>query len=374
MTMAPATIARIEVVPIRVPLVQVFQGSNYSMRNRCTIITRVYTDDGLIGEAYNGDADEEQSQVVRIIESELAPQLLGMDGFNLERCWETMLPSTRDILRDRTLALQAMACVDSALWDLLGKSLGVPLASIWGGYRDQLPFIAIAGYYADDPQVVEKEAQRYLELGLAGCKFKVGGRAPEVDADRVRRLRQEVGDSFLISADANQGYDLRQAVRFGHLVADCNLLWLEEPCHWQQDHAWMRDVRLMTGIPVTAGQSETTPLGVRSLISGGSIDYCNFDASWSGGPSQWRRVAGLAALFGVKMAHHEEPQIAAQLLAAISHGTVLEGFLPERDPIFWNMIANRQPLKEGLYQVPSEPGWGLQLDQEFVTRYRVDRG
>ncbi len=373
MTRVPAKIARIEVIPVRVPLATVFRGSNYSMRNRCTIITRVHTDDGRVGEAYNGDADEEQTQVVAIIENELCPRLLGLDGLSLERCWEAMLPSTLDILRDRTLALQAIACVDSALWDLLGKTLGLPLSTIWGGYSDQLPFMAIAGYYSDDPQAVEKEAQRYLELGLGGCKFKVGGRTPEVDADRVHRLRREVGDSFLISADANQGYDLRQAVRFAQLVADCNLLWFEEPCHWQQDHAWMRDLRLMTGIPITAGQSETTPMGVRSLISGGSIDYCNFDASWSGGPTQWRRVAGLAALFGVRMAHHEEPQISAQLLAALSHGTVVEGFLPERDPIFWNMIGNRRPLAQGLYPVPDEPGWGLQLDPAFVARYRADR-
>ncbi len=368
-----ATIKAVEVIPVRVPLGHVFKGSNYSMSNRCTLITRVHTEDGRVGEAYNGDADEEQLVILRIIERELAPRLLGLDGRNLESCWQAMLPCTLDILRDRTVGLQAMACIDSALWDLLGKTLQAPLSSIWGGYRAELPFIAIAGYYTDRPNGIEEEAQRYLELGLAGVKFKVGGRSPEEDAERVKRLRREVGPGFLISADANQGYDLRQALQFARLTADCDLLWFEEPCSWQQDRTWMRDLRLMTGVPVTAGQSETDPLGVRALITTGAIDFCNFDASWGGGPSQWRRVAGMAALCGVRMAHHEEPQISGQLLAAISHGTVVEGFLPERDPIFWGMIENRAPFQGGRYQVPRGPGWGISLDQKFVERYRADR-
>lgn len=367
-------IDRIEVIPLRVPLGRVFRGSHYSMSSRCTIVTRVYTTDGRLGESYNGDADQEQRQIVDIITREISPLLMGEGSSDPERCWEAMLPVTLDILRDRTLALQAMACVDSALWDLLGRTLDVPLAELWGGNPTELPFIAIAGYYSDDKNAVEKEALTYLELGLAGCKFKVGGAAPEIDAERVRRLRRAVGSAFLIAVDANQGFDLRSAAKFARLTADCDLMWFEEPCSWQHDVAWMHDLRLMTGIPIAAGQSETTPTGILRLLGSGAIDFCNFDASWSGGPTQWRRVASAAHLHGVRMAHHEEPQIAAQLLAGIAHGSVLEGFLPERDPIFWNIIANRPSLSGGRYAVPSSPGWGLHLDEAFISRYRLDGG
>ena len=68
----------------------------------------------------------------------------------------------------------------------------------------------------------------------------------------------------------------------------------------------------------------------------GAIDVCNFDAPWSGGPTEWRRVAGMALAFDVQMAHHEEPQIASHLLASIPHGTFAECFHPDRDPIWWN--------------------------------------
>jgi L-alanine-DL-glutamate epimerase-like enolase superfamily enzyme len=103
----------------------------------------------------------------------------------------------------------------------------------------------------------------------------------------------------------------------------------------------------------------------------GAIDVCNFDASWVGGPTEWRRVAGMAAAFGVEMGHHEEPQLSAHLLGAIPHGTYVECFHPDRDPLFWELIANRPEACNGSYQIPAGPGWGLVLDQDCIERYRV---
>jgi len=71
------------------------------------------------------------------------------------------------------------------------------------------------------------------------------------------------------------------------------------------------------------------------------------------------------------MAHHEEPQIAAHLLAAIPHGTYVECFHPDRDPIFWNIIENRPAITDGAYPVPAGPGFGLELDDGFIARHRV---
>jgi L-alanine-DL-glutamate epimerase-like enolase superfamily enzyme len=71
------------------------------------------------------------------------------------------------------------------------------------------------------------------------------------------------------------------------------------------------------------------------------------------------------------MAHHEEPQVSAHLLAAIPHGTYLETFTPERDPLFWNIIANRSGFRDGRYRVPSGPGLGLELDADYITAHTV---
>ena len=98
----------------------------------------------------------------------------------------------------------------------------------------------------------------------------------------------------------------------------------------------------------------------------GAIDVCNFDASWGGGPTEWRRVAALAASFALERGHHEEPQISAHLLAAIPHGTYLETFHPDRDPMFYRLVANRSPLKNGHYDVPLRAGFGLELDADTI--------
>jgi D-arabinonate dehydratase len=129
---------------------------------------------------------------------------------------------------------------------------------------------------------------------------------------------------------------------------------------------------MTTGVRVTAGQSESTRAGLRDLISAGAVDACNADASWIGGPSEWRRVAALASMYEVEMAHHEEPQVSAHLLASIPHGTYLETFDPDRDPIFWNLIANRTPFADGHYAVPEGPGFGLELDWDYIGRYRSE--
>jgi L-alanine-DL-glutamate epimerase-like enolase superfamily enzyme len=282
-----------------------------------------------------------------------------------------MLPLTFDILRDRGLVLKAMACIDSAIWDAFGKVLNVPLFKVWGGYHAELPIVAIGGYYGLSLAELGREMEEYRELGLAGCKFKVGGRSPEEDAERTRAAREAGGDDFVLMVDANQGFSLADAVRFAKLTEDLNLRWFEEPCGWQNDRRAMRDVRYLTGLPVAAGQSESSRAGARDLMVEGAIDVCNFDASWAGGPTEWRRVAGMATAFGVQMGHHEEPQISAHLLGAIPHGTYVECFHPDRDPLFWELIANRPEAKNGMYRIPDGPGFGLELDQGTIERYRA---
>src|SRR5262249_32681798 len=127
-----------------------------------------------------------------------------------------------------------------------------------------------------------------------------------------------------------------------------------------------------TGIPICAGQSEISSLGCRDLMMAGAIDVCNFDASWGGGPTEWRRVAALAATFTVEMGHHEEPQISAHLLASIPHGTYMETFHPDRDPLFYMLVANRAPFIKGNFKLPTGPGFGLELDAGVIAKYRVD--
>ncbi len=363
------TIAAIETIAIRVPLAQTYRGSRYKMTHRSTIVTRIHTEEGIVGEAYCGDEDAGLFEIDEILRTEIIPRLIGEDAFRVERCWELARPATFDILRDRRLGLVATACVDAAIWDAIGKALDQPLHRLWGGYRDSLPVITIGGYYGK--QDVTDEVSELRERGLAGMKFKVGGLTPEEDAERFRIARAAAGPEFVLMADANQGWTPGEAVRFSRLVEDLDLYWFEEPCIWSNDRRAMRDVRFAGGVRVCAGQSEFSAGGCRDLMVEGAIDFCNFDSSWSGGATEWRRVAAAAVAFDVAMAHHEEPQIASHLLASIPHGTFLEIFSAERDPIWWNLVANRPPIVDGRLALPSGPGLGWELDADYIEKFRV---
>src|SRR5690606_19819858 len=165
-------ITAIETIPVSVPLPRTFKGSYYSMTHRATLITRIHTDDGVVGESYNGDEDVTQEQIRRIIADDLAPRLIGKDPLQVEARYEDMVPATFDILGYRRIPIMAVAAVDSALWDIVGKAAGLPLATLWGGYRDNVPIIAIGGYYGQSLTELGAEMEQYRELGFGGCKVK----------------------------------------------------------------------------------------------------------------------------------------------------------------------------------------------------------
>ena len=364
----------IDAIPVEIPLKKNFGGSTYRVLTRCTVITRMRTDAGLVSEVYNGDNREHGAEIVRIIHDELFPLVRGVSIFEHERIWEKMFALTI-ANRDRKMLLEAIACVDCALWDLVGKALGTSVCALLGGSRSRLPIISIGGYYMDGKTLADigREMEAYRQVGMAGCKFKVGGLTPEEDAKRVEAARSAAGPDFVLAVDANRGWSVDDAVRFAHLVEPLDIRWFEEPCHWHDDVAMMAHVRQATRIPITAGQSEITSHGVRRLVEAGAVDLVNFDASEGGGVTEWRRAAALCRAAGVEMAHHEEPQIAQHLLAAVEHGTYVECFAdPERDPVWQAMWANRPAIKDGTMEVAQDPGFGLILDEGMVRRYRVD--
>ena len=262
------------------------------MTNRATIITRVVTEEGIVGEAYAGDEDKTLAEIAAIIEREIAPRLIGEDAFAFERCWELGYPVTYDQLRDRRVGLVALASVDLAIWDAIGKALSVPLWQLWGGYRDTIPVIIIGGYYGRDLAGIRDEVAEWRAMGFRGCKFKVGGRyasrrTPSASRPRARRPA---------TTSSSRSTPTRATA-----------------CRWRSSCASASPTSTSAGsrsraagpttsatcarcapaaaFPVCAGQSEHSPEACRDLMEHGAIDVCNFDASWSGGYTNWRRMA-----------------------------------------------------------------------------------
>jgi D-galactarolactone cycloisomerase len=366
-------ISGVDAIAIDIPLTKNFGGSTYAVLKRSTVITRLRTQDGLVSEVYNGDNRESGREIVRLIRDELAPLIKGDSIFATERIWSKLFALT-SANRDRKTLLEAIACIDCAVWDVIGKATGRSVRELLGGFTDKVPIISIGGYYMEGKTLADigREMEAYRLAGMAGCKFKVGGLSPQADAERVKVARASAGPEFMLAVDANRGWTADEAIAFARLVEPLDIRWFEEPCHWYDDAAQMARVRTKTRIPINAGQSEITSHGVRRLIDAGAVDIVNYDASEGGGVTDWRRSAALCAVAGVAVSHHEESQIAQHLISAIPHGTCIECFAdPERDPVWQRMWVNRPAIAEGMMTVSPGPGFGLELDAAMIAKYRV---
>ena len=371
----------VRATPLVRPLKETFRGGTYQITSRNTLVTEVEADNGQIGITFGGDEEKYQNDVVQVIESVLRPLLVGEDLWTVERLWDKMFQAepglenrgihTLDLV-NRAIHMQAIAAVDIALWDLLGKSCEVPLYKLLGGFRDAVPVIAIGGYYTDgrgDKELVE-EMQSYRSAGLAGVKMKVGRTSVEEDVHRVHVVRKALGQEFVIACDANQAWVLEEAISFGLAVEGLGVRWLEEPVVWHEQLRGLRLLRQAVKIPVVAGQGEISRFGCRDLIVNEAVDIINVDATIAGGITEWRRVAAMASAFGVGIAHHEEPQVAVHLLASICHGLYVEIFPnPERDPMWFDLPAMQPEIMGGLMKVPQGPGLGMDLNSEIIAKY-----
>lgn len=370
-----AKIIKIETIPLRVKMERIATGSTLKLSHRCTILTRIHTDAGVIGECFNGNDDALQASVISMINEEMAPLLIGQSVASIEDVWSLTRKSTEPFLRDRRVALRAQSCIDSALHDAIGKLVGLPINVLWGGAKKHIRVFALGGYYREknDLEGLAQEVEELKAFGIYGLKLKLGGKSPSEDAKRAEVVRKAAGDDFILGCDANQGWTLQQALEFTNITKDLNLDWLEEPCKWDNDRAELPLVRSISGVPITAGQSELTRFGCRDLMQAKAIDICNFDGSWGGGPTEWRRVAMLANSFGVKVMQHLEPQFGLMMSAGVANGFYGEVMLPWRDPFFYRLIANQsdRPFKDGIYTLPTEPGWGMIIDEDYLQSVRI---
>lgn len=367
-------IERIEAIALRMPLPKPLKAATALITHRCTTLVRVYTSDGVTGECFSNNEDAGQAEIIRLIHDEISPRLIGKNGFLVEACWHAMQPITRDILRDRRMAVRAIASIDAALWDAVGKALKTPLHRMWGGMRDHIPAFSMGGYYRaeDDLGGIAREMESLRAQGYAGCKVKVGALSPQADAERIRAARDGAGPGFRLMPDPNQGWNYDQALQFARLVEPLDIYWLEEPCYWANDRLDLARLRRTMPIPICAGQSEISKAGCRELMAAGAIDICNYDPSWGGGPTEWRKVAALADSFGIGILAHLEPQVGAALAASVSNGIGVEIMQPNRDPLYHALVANRPQIRDGYLQLSEEPGWGLILDSSIEKRLRAN--
>jgi D-arabinonate dehydratase len=378
-------IKHVEAIPLVRQLEDVFQGGTYRITSRNTIVTRVELDSGVVGETFGGDEDQYQLDVCRLVNEVFRPLIVGKDVRDVEAHWERMWQTRVDMknrgihtldVAKHCVRMQAIAAVDIALWDALGKALQQPVWKLLGGFRDRVPVIAIGGYVMKGSQAVglEAEIEHYRALGIGGMKLKVGKLSLDEDIERARLARRVGGKGFHLCTDSNQSWTVPEAVRFARAVRELDLAWLEEPVQWQEQIAGNARLRA-EGIPINAGQGEISRHGCRDMIVAGAVDILNVDATIAAGVTEWRRIAGMAHAFGVGMAHHEEPQVALHLLAAVPNGLCVEIF-PNyaRDPMWFDLPEQQPVIRNGFMHVPEGAGFGLPINAATIEKWRYRPG
>jgi L-alanine-DL-glutamate epimerase-like enolase superfamily enzyme len=380
-------IAGVEIIPLDMKLDRPFKGGTYVVTSRPTLVTRVTLENGIVGETYGGDETHTQREIVDVVNKYLAKIIVGSDVRDSVALWERMSDEPIDLgnrslhqldMHPRGIIAQAISAVDNALWDARARLYRTPLFRLLGGYRKQVPVIAIGGYAAlpgEDPiAVLKQEVEDILSHEVNGMKLKVGRATLELDLERVRTARKVGGPEFVIAVDANQRWSPQDAIRFCVALEreNLNVRWMEEPVTWRDQSDALRMLQSKTNIPITVGQGEISGVACRDLITKGAVNILNVDCTLCGGTTEWNRIADMARLMNVEMAHHEEPQIAIHLLAAHPHSTYVEIFLNRRrDPLLWTLPQGFPIIKNGMMDVPEADGIGFTLNKQVIEQYRV---
>lgn len=351
-------------------------------------ILRIETEDGLVGwgEGKNaaGSAGH-YAALVHLLNTEVAPQLIGRNAGDIGAIWEMLYNGTRagsaarsghamPQLARRGLTIAAISAVDIALWDILGKHLNQPVWQLLGGRKaDRLPAYASGGWAPADR--IGEQLQGYVDKGgFRAVKMRVGAMdpAPHVSAARVKAARHALGPDVEIAVDAHGTYTVAGAKRFAHLVQDCDLAWFEEPVTGD-DKTGMAEVRAATAIPVAAGESEATRFDFRDLAVLRAVDIFQPDPAFCGGITETMRIAALAASFNLRFAPHlwaGAPCFFAGLhLCAVSPASFTVEYSCGANPMIHDLVTDEVTARDGMIAIPDGPGLGFTISEGFLQAH-----
>lgn len=354
-------------------------------------IVSVTTDDGLTGygeaKAAAGSAGS-CATLVDCIANDVAPEVTGRDSRRITEIFETLYNGTRagfaltrgrgfPGLGRRGLSIAALGALDTALWDLQGKRLGVPVVELLGGaVRDRLPCYASGGWADGDG--IGAQLDQYVSQGFGAVKMRVGvmdGRV-ERSVDRVRTARRYLGPDIDIMVDAHGTFSVPEAKRFARDVEECGLRWFEEPVS-SDDLPGLAEVRTFTSIPIAMGESEFTRFAFRDILARGAADVLQPDAAIIGGITEMQRVAHLASAHQVELAPHLWGSaisfMAGLHVAFASPSAAILEYSLGANPLLHELVEEEIAPEEGELLAPIVPGLGVTPKRDFIEEYTVTR-
>lgn len=368
-----ARISAVEVCVARVPLATPVTFSTRSVQAREYCLVRVVSEDGLVGSGYSYAVNASGRLLAAAVEDAFAPRLVGDDSTRVEGIW-------RDLYKDALLigragaAMRALSAVDIALWDLSARTAGLPLSRYLGAVAlDSVPAYGSGGYYlpgkTNDDLAAEMRA--FVDRGYDAVKMKVGRLSPAEDAERVRVVREAIGDDVHLMLDANNAFpDLSAAMRHMERIEPFRPYWIEEPFLPDDIDNHARLAR-RTPVMVATGEIEAGRWRFKEILDKEAAAILQPDAIVCGGVTEFRRIAQTAASYGVTIAPHAWHDIHVHLVASAPNATYVE-FMPDDSIVnFRRLIDVQLQDRDGSLLLPDRPGLGFDFAPAALAEYGV---
>lgn len=337
-------------------------------------VTRVTTDAGIVGYEFAHTSPRNLERARRIV--------VGQDPHHVERFLQA--------------GLWGCPAVEIALWDVIGKSAGLPIKNLFGNVRDKIPcYLTCVWLGNPDQSDVTYETQAahlkyYKEHGFKAAKIRSFRRPITADADAVATIRSAVGgrDEFQIMIDrtgvaSGTVWTLDEAIIMARRYEDLEVTWLEEPMNRGDvfNHATLRET---VEIPITGGEGDRGLAMFAKYLQHGSFDILQPEPLNCGGLLMTKKIAAMAEGFGIDCVPHGTHGLTLasrlQIEAALPNCWILEVALVNPPLLPWEqwehclVLLNQDKVFEvenGEFIIPDRPGVGLDVNEEAIEKYRV---
>ncbi len=306
------------------------------------------------------------------IEDVLRDHVVGTDPMDVPAVWGSMVRAIRNQGRPG-VASMAIAAVDVSLWDLKAKLLGLPLASLLGRIRHEVPVYGSGGFTSMSDEHFAEQLEGWVRRdGIPRVKMKIGtnwGTDEERDLHRVAVARKAIGEGSELFVDANGAYARKQAVRVARALSSEGVVWFEEPVS-SDDLEGLREIRDLVDIDVAAGEYGYDLPFFERMLRAGAVDCLQADVSRCAGITEWLRVANLAAAHGLEISGHTAQCLHAHPACAVPNLRHVE-YLADHarvDRLLFDGVLD--PAGGVLRPDPSRPGLGLELKRSDAEAYR----
>ncbi|NUR06052.1 MAG: mandelate racemase [Nocardioidaceae bacterium] len=307
-----------------------------------------------------------------VVDATLADVVTGRDPLDVPAAHEAMVRQLRNQGRPGIGAM-ALSAVDTALWDLKARLLGLPLHRLLGAVRDDVPVYGSGGFTTYTDRQLVDQLDSWCSAGVSAVKIKVGeswGSRQDRDAERVRVARAAVGPDVDVFVDANGAYTAAGAVRWYDRVREQGVSWFEEPVS-SDDLDGLRRVREEVDADVTAGEYGYDLTYFARMLDAGAVDCLQVDVSRCGGITEWLRVVAVAASHHVEVSAHCAPNLHASVAAATPGLRHVEWFHDHTriEGLLFHGACTTP--RDGAMPLGDAPGNGLELDVAAGREYRV---